>query len=290
MSAEPILTVRAGVDALAILRDEGLQRDRVEVMPGASGGPKWLILRGIDQMLWGQFFHGRQKPLHLIGSSAGSWRFACPAQTDPLAAIERLEHAYIEQRYAKKPPPTAVTAEATSILDHVLDPSGVSDILAHPWIRTHIVTTHCSGLMARDPMWSQMLGFGLRALGNVISRKALCWGLQRVVFHSAGEGSPFSALSDLPTQHVALTEENLRPALLASGSIPLVLAGVRDIAGGALGTYRDGGIIDYHFDIDFPPQVVWCCIRISTLTWCRGGSISRFAGGGRWGATCARWF
>jgi hypothetical protein len=38
-------------------------------------------------------------------------------------------------------------------------------------------------------------------------------------------------------------------AVIASGSIPLVLNGVRDIAGGPPGIYRDGGVIDYHLDL-----------------------------------------
>jgi hypothetical protein len=48
-----------------------------------------------------------------------------------------------------------------------------------------------------------------------------------------------------------LTKENFRAALLASGSIPLVMSGVKDISGAFPGTYRDGGVLDYHLDIDF---------------------------------------
>jgi hypothetical protein len=39
------------------------------------------------------------------------------------------------------------------------------------------------------------------------------------------------------------------PALHASGAIPFVLTGERDIAGAPAGQYWDGGIIDYHFDL-----------------------------------------
>ena len=37
--------------------------------------------------------------------------------------------------------------------------------------------------------------------------------------------------------------------MLASGAIPLVLNGIRDINGAPPGIYRDGGIIDYHLDL-----------------------------------------
>jgi hypothetical protein len=38
---------------------------------------------------------------------------------------------------------------------------------------------------------------------------------------------------------------------MASGSIPIVLEGIKDIPGAKPGMYRDGGIIDYHFDLAF---------------------------------------
>ncbi len=41
---------------------------------------------------------------------------------------------------------------------------------------------------------------------------------------------------------------------MASGSIPLVLRGVKEIDGAPKGTYRDGGIIDYHLDINFSTE------------------------------------
>ena len=41
-------------------------------------------------------------------------------------------------------------------------------------------------------------------------------------------------------------------ALIASGSIPLVLQGVAQIAGAPPGTFWDGGIIDYHLHLPYP--------------------------------------
>ena len=41
---------------------------------------------------------------------------------------------------------------------------------------------------------------------------------------------------------------------MASGSIPIVIEGVKDIDGAPKGVYRDGGIIDYHFDLTFGPH------------------------------------
>ena len=46
-----------------------------------------------------------------------------------------------------------------------------------------------------------------------------------------------------------LTEANLKQALVASGSIPIVTQGARDVIGAPAGVYRDGGVTDYHFDM-----------------------------------------
>ncbi len=247
----PALVVRAGAAALREIRAAGLNADRVRIMPGASGGPKWLVLAGIDRVLWGEFFRARREPLDIIGSSAGSWRFACAPQPDPLAALQRLEDAYIEQCYPPKPSPAVVTETAERILAHVLGPDGDGHIVRHPWLRTHIVTTRCRALTGREHRLAQSLGFALAAVTNLVSRSTLGWAHERVIFHGAGTQTPFGQLNDLPTRHVALREDNVRPALLASGSIPLVLAGVRDIPGAPRGSYRDGGIMDYHFAIDY---------------------------------------
>jgi hypothetical protein len=51
-----------------------------------------------------------------------------------------------------------------------------------------------------------------------------------------------------------LTTANLLPALLASASIPLVLEGVAGIPGAPAGLYWDGGIVDYHLHLPYPPS------------------------------------
>jgi hypothetical protein len=55
-----------------------------------------------------------------MGSSSAAWRFAAASQADPLASIQRFEDAYINQSYDDDPPPAAVSAEALTILRHLL--------------------------------------------------------------------------------------------------------------------------------------------------------------------------
>jgi hypothetical protein len=244
------LTLRAGPHALRILRERGLRAEDVDVVPGASGGPKWLVLAGLDRFLLGEFFAGqRARPLHLIGSSIGSWRLACLAQRDPLAALERAHEAYIEQRYTKKPPLDEVTKVGADILDVLLGDTGVEEIVSHPWARLHVVTSELRGLGATDRRWPLLASLAAAAAANLVSRRALARRVWRVIFHTAGDDTPFRGLSDFPTLHYPLTRDNVRAALLASASIPLLLAGV-EIPGGT-GVYRDGGIVDYHLDVDF---------------------------------------
>ncbi|HEU4566087.1 MAG TPA: patatin-like phospholipase family protein [Gemmatimonadaceae bacterium] len=246
------LTLRAGPDALRIIRERGLRAEDIDIIPGASGGAKWLVLGGIDRWLFGELLQApRTRPLHLIGSSIGSWRMACLAQRDPVAALARGHHAYIhEQRYSPHPSAREVTEVLARALDTLLGPTGVEEILSHPWARIHIITTEGRGLTAsaRRPLLAASMAAA--AIGNLVSRRTLALQMRRFVFHSCGDETPFRHLRDLPTAHLPLGRENLRAALLASGSIPLLLEGVQ-IPGASPGVHWDGGVLDYHPDLDF---------------------------------------
>ena len=248
------LSLRAGPEALRVLRERGLRAADVDVVPAASGGPKWLVLAQLDRFLFGELFSGpRDRPLHLIGSSIGAWRMACLAQADPAAALARGHEAYIEQRYARKPTPAEVTEVSARILDALLGSEGAEQILSHPWARLHVLTAECRGAAASERPWVQSAALAVAAGGNLLTRRALALQMRRVIFHTAGDASPFRGLRDFPTRHLPLTRENLKPALLATASIPLVLSGVAipGEPGGVL--HRDGGVIDYHPHFDFGP-------------------------------------
>lgn len=237
-----------------LLRERGLRMEDIDIVPGASGGAKWLALAGLDRYLFGEFLQQpRTRPLHLIGSSIGSWRMACLAQRDPVAALERGHHAYIhEQRYSRKPTTREVTEVLVRCLDLLLGPSGEDEILAHPWARLHIITAQGRRLAMSERRLLLLASVAVAAAGNLVSRRTLALQMRRCIFHSAGDETPFAHLADLPTTHVALTRANLRAALMASGSIPLLVEGVR-IPGTPPGVHWDGGVLDYHLDLDFGP-------------------------------------
>lgn len=251
-----ILTLRAGPEARAAIARDGVTADMFSAMLGASGGPKWLALAGLDRYLAGEFFRGRQKPLALLGTSIGCWRHACFAQRDPVAAMDRFLAAYLLQRYSAKPGIEELTREAERLLDVLLGNTGAVDIAAHRIWRTHILAVRCRGLLASDRPPILLTGLTLAALLNGLSRASLALSFERVVF-APGDGSDFR-LGGLPAFDAPLDAGNVRDTLLATAAVPLVFAPRRDIAGAPTGTYRDGGITDYHFDmaIDAPAGLV----------------------------------
>ena len=245
------LTLRAGPEALRILRERGLRAEDVDVIPAAAGGPKWLVLAGLDRYLFGEFFAApRTRPLHLIGSSSGSWRLACLAQRDPVAALERKLVAYLEQRVPETLSPVLATKIFDDILGALLGPHGEAEILSHPWARLHVLTSACRGPLASENKLVQFAAVILAGLGNIISRRTLEFQLRRTIFHNSGENNPFHGLVDFPTDHQPLTPLNIRHALLATSSIPIALKGVK-IPGHEAAIHRDGGTIDYHLNLDF---------------------------------------
>lgn len=242
------LIVRAGSVALARLRDGGLRSDDVTSMIGASGGPKWLVLSHIDRVLEELVIAGRTEPLAVLGSSIGTFRHLCHAQRDPVAAIDRFEHAYIAQAYEAEPTAREVTAESRRIIDVMFGDDGRREVLANDMVHTHFVASRSKTPVASDARVSLTLGLGAAAIANAVSRRLLAGFFERVVFHTA---SPRFRFPRFGTRTVPLTMANLDAAALASGSIPLVMDGIDGIAGARPGRHRDGGIIDYHFDFEF---------------------------------------
>ncbi|HBO0645809.1 TPA: patatin-like phospholipase family protein, partial [Pseudomonas aeruginosa] len=102
------------------------------------------------------------------------------------------------------------------------------------------------------------LGLGLSSVirDNLIGRRHLHRHFERVILHDARQAPPLATLTDFPSRYLHLDGGNLRQALLASGSIPMVMEGVRDLPGAGPGTYRDGGLLDYHLDLPYEDRGV----------------------------------
>lgn len=244
----------AGARAFSRIRKRGLAPSDVKVAVGASGAAKWLAIKGLDKAIYGQWFGERSTPLHLFGTSIGAWKFAAAAQRDPSAAFDRLSHAYIRQRYDGPPTVKAVSAESERILFALLEEDKAAEILSHPYLRFNLGAVKCLGWMASERRAELCLGLAGACAANFVRRRFLDRWFLRTLFYDRRDLPPFFDGTDFPTLRVPLSEENMREALLASGSIPLVMEGIDKIAGAPPGLYRDGGVLDYHPAFDFLPK------------------------------------
>jgi hypothetical protein len=127
------------------------------------------------------------------------------------------------------------------------------EVLHHPHNRLYVLAARgMRALAAPAHRRAEMAGFAKAALWNLRSRGHLSRLAERVVLGSA----PLPAWMDGPfdpfTSHSArLSKDNLRAALLASGTLPLIMQPVREIAGTPAGSYWDGGLIDYHLALPY---------------------------------------
>jgi hypothetical protein len=247
------LDFHAGPRALAHLREHGLRAHDVAIVPAAAGGPKGLILQSLDQWLFGSWLPSAQRERTLIGASIGAWRMTAACHADPGAAFQRLGDLYCEQRYPYKPSPQLVTEYVVKMLEDFIG-GHEDEVVNHPHHHLHLLTTRGRRLLTSPgSKLAAMAGFTLATLDNIASRARLAKHMERVVF---GNGrSPALWLKDrfdaFETHFAPLTADNIRPALLASGTLPLVMEAVRGIAHAPSGTYWDGGLIDYHLALPY---------------------------------------
>lgn len=239
----------AGPTAFNTLAEQGLNPECFTQLLAASGGPKWLGIAGLDKYLFAEFFKDRQTPLYTFGASSGAWRLACLAQQDPLKAYASLEDYYIGQRYETVPTPQEVSEQVKGIVRGILGETGGREIVNHAYIHSHLIACRAKHINCFSHKLPQATGLAIAAATNLFSRKTLGWHFERVVFSQQVAASPFLQLKDLPSLQAQLTETNMDAVMLATGSIPLVLAPVSQIDGVAAGQYYDGGITDYHFDL-----------------------------------------
>lgn len=244
-----MLVVQAGAKAYEIIRKHGLSPELFRGMIGASGGPKWFSLYGLDRYLATEFWPRILHPVVTFGSSAGAWRMACHAASTPEKALTRLADHYAHETYSRRADREEITKKAEQMLHRCLSDSDREAIVSNPKFSTHIFAVRCHGNLASENKIRQGLGLLTTAAANTIHRRLLKSTCTRAVFYT-GTRNHFPT-DGLPTCAISLNKDNLKKALLASGAIPFALYGQRNIPGAPSGCYRDGGLIDYHFDAPF---------------------------------------
>ncbi len=259
------LRIYAGPRAMAHIQRHGLRPADIGIIPGAAGGPKGLILGGLDRFIFGEWLAGSQQEVHLVGASIGAWRMATACLRDPVLAFERLEHDYVHQHYELQPGQKRPTADFVSerFARSLREFFGgrEAEVLGHPRLRLHIVTSRGRHLLRKEHAWRTPLGYLGAFATNMVSRRAMGAWLERVVFSTAPPGAapgqcarlPFRE-DDYPTRQIALTANNFQSVLQASCSIPFVLRAIPSISGAPAGAYWDGGITDYHLHLAYAPS------------------------------------
>lgn len=243
------LQIFAGERAFKRIQNHGFRPEDIKIILAASGGPKWFVLSKLDQYLNTEFLPKATQNIELIGSSIGAWRMACYAMDNPAAAIERLEQAYISSTYSSKSPPAEVSASAFVMIKALMGDDGTNQILMNPKRHLNVITALCKGWVGSEEPRTQMAGVLASAGINAISRKAFLQFYERVVFSNHVSDSPFRHLTDTKGRIVQLNNSNIEDSLMATGAIPMMLDGISNIAGAPTGMYRDGGMVDYHFDL-----------------------------------------
>ena len=243
------LSVYMGSEAAKTIGEQGWQAAPFCTLIGASGGPKWLILSELDKVLGQALLRERNEPMTLLGSSIGTWRHACLSLNDPVAAISRLQQAYLYQEYScARPSPIEVSEVAEQMLREALGLEGARQIANHPTLHNAIVAARAKGVARGERGWKLGLGMATATLGNAVSRKGLELLFDRVAFcHDELSSLPFA--DGFNTQLTAINELNLIPALKASGAIPFLMQCEPSIPGASGGPFWDGGIVDYHFTL-----------------------------------------
>ena len=102
------LNYRAGSSILPLIRDEGLRPERIRVLVGPAGGPKWFVSVGFDRAIIKSRFLEKSGRVLLAGASAGAWRCLTMACSDPLDAHERLRIAYSRNVFTAEDTPATI--------------------------------------------------------------------------------------------------------------------------------------------------------------------------------------
>ena len=246
------LNFYAGPEAFKHIQRHGLRAEDIDLLPGAAGGPKGIGIQGLDHAIFHDFLPRVPKRRTVIGASIGSWRFASILAHGALEGTARLAEAYTHLSFQPKMTYQAVSAVCETMLESLIQ-GHEQCIVEHPDYHFAIVSAKAKHIFQSDRKWALLAALAGVVGANSIHRKHLNLMMQRVI----SQPSPDSQLDfndGLETLHQTLDAENLTAWLMASASIPAAMAGVKDIPSAPTGVYRDGGLIDYHFDMPFKTQ------------------------------------
>jgi hypothetical protein len=243
---------KAGPAILNMIREEGLNPQKIAVFAGPAGGPKWFVSAGFDRALMKSGFLSKgSERVILAGASAGGWRCLAMACKDPLDSYEKLRYGYSRNIFNELDTPKSISEAFRLNIENAVSDGDVPHILDHDKFNLAIHTVRSKGPAASENKRIQGLSLLVSAAGNAISQRAMDLFYERVIFYSGPTSPRF--LSGFRGRGVKLTAGNLRQVALATGSLPYIMAGVKDIHDAPRGAYRDGGLTDYQLNQDYLP-------------------------------------
>ena len=245
------LHIKAGEKAYKIIKDGGFDFNAVSAYFGAAVGPRWLVASGFDLALLSQGLLGKRKPVNLIGSSAGAWRFAAWIQPQAVESYRKLISTYITVNYTRQDTPSTILEKFNRIINEYIENDALPFALNNKHYRLSVITARSRGLVASEKRLLQKSALAACYIMNFFNRDHLYHFADRVVFYNGSKPPSFCLQPQFRGRYVQINEVNFKYAVMASGAIPLVVAGVRNIFGAPRGVYRDGGLIDYHLSHQF---------------------------------------
>jgi hypothetical protein len=240
------IRIKAGKQVYKLLRSGAFDWNLVTSYFAPATGPRWLIATGFDLALLKNDLLARSRPVTLIGASAGAWRFAAWVQPEPEKSYRALMDAYSAITYTRADTPATILQSMQDVINAYIEDDALSFALTNKKYRLAVITARAKNLISSEIGAIQKLGLGICFLLNAASRSNIYHFAERVVFYNGPKPPPFCLRPDFRGRFVLLTEINFKHAVMASGAIPAVIAGVRNIFGAPAGIYRDGGLIDYH--------------------------------------------
>ena len=243
------LNIRVGHLARKLIEKEGLHAHQVDTLPGAAGGPKGIGIQGLDQAIFGNFLAQTPQRRTVIGSSIGSWRFASILAWGAKEGTERLSELYTNLHFTNKMSRQEVGDICRNMLFDLIQ-GKEQQLVEHPAYHLAVISVKAQHIFQSDkslPLLASVAGI---VSSNAVARKHNRLFMQRVI-SQPNIGEQFKIDDDFITHYQALNIENVTPWLMASASIPGVMSAVRDIPNAPQGSYRDGGLIDYHIDLPF---------------------------------------
>ncbi|UTA46976.1 hypothetical protein L1F30_12470 [Simiduia sp. 21SJ11W-1] len=244
--ATPPFELLAGPAAYHHIQHNGLAPEHIHSVFGASGAAKWLTIYGLDRAIFEQWLPKSTHPIHLFGTSIGAWKLAAAGQSNPGWALNELAEGYIGQNYADGITQPVVHRELMKILNRFLQQPQADDLLSQARFNYHCGVARCHGTLSREAAWPLLRGMSSAFVRNFKGRRHLNRQFERVIFADPRRMPAVAATDGIPTELQPLNANNLRDAVVASGSIPYVMAPKTAIAEAPPGIYRDGGLVDYH--------------------------------------------